>query len=265
MKISEMSIEEIRACLAALHMEQDDILSICMDLSGDRRTSVQRMGERLKRREALWQKEQKRMMAMHSYEDGLREAGLKNIAGMDEVGRGPLAGPVVSAVVILPPNLMLAGLNDSKKLSEKQRNLLYCKIMSHAVAVAVGMASPREIDRLNILNATKLSMERAVRSLNFPIDHLLIDALVLDGLKVALTAIIKGDEKSASIAAASIVAKVARDNMMKEMSRYYGAYGFDRNKGYGTSEHIEALRKWGPTDIHRKSFIKGILGGESHQ
>ena len=180
-----------------------------------------------------------------------------SVAGMDEVGRGPLAGNVVTACVILPPEPPILWIDDSKKLSERRRESVYDDIMSHAVYVGIGQVGPEEIDQINILQATKKAMEQAAA--NAPADLFLIDAvqgLRLPGKQISL---IKGDAQSYSIAAASIIAKVTRDRQMAELDRIYPEYGFARNKGYGTREHIEALKKHGPCPIHRQSFIGHFL------
>ncbi|KRQ86966.1 Ribonuclease HII [Caloramator mitchellensis] len=179
------------------------------------------------------------------------------VAGIDEVGRGPLAGPVYAAVVILDKNKRILGIKDSKKLSEKAREKIYCEIIEKSVDYSIGIASQSEIDELNILIATKLAMIRAIENLKIKPDYLLIDAVKLD-VEIPQKAIIKGDDLSVSIGAASIIAKVERDRFMKFISEKYPEYKFDENKGYGTKEHIEALKKFGPCELHRKSFIKNL-------
>ena len=175
------------------------------------------------------------------------------VAGMDEVGRGPLAGNVVTACVVMPDEPVIPWIDDSKKLSESRREKLYDEIMEHALYVGIGEVSPEEIDRINILQATRKAMKIAAASV--PADVFLIDAVKELGLNGREVSVIKGDASSYSIAAASIVAKVVRDRQMAEIDRLYPEYGFARNKGYGTKEHIEALKKYGPCPIHRKSFI----------
>lgn len=178
------------------------------------------------------------------------------VCGIDEVGRGPLAGPVVAGAVILPKDCKILYLNDSKKLSAKKREELYDVIMEQAVSVGIGYNSPERIDEINILNATYEAMREAVSKLSVKPDVLLNDAVTIPGINdIKQVPIIKGDAKSVSIAAASIVAKVTRDRLMVEYSKQYPEYGFDSNKGYGTAEHIEALKKYGKTPIHRNSFI----------
>lgn len=178
------------------------------------------------------------------------------VCGIDEVGRGPLAGPVVAGAVILPKDCKILYLNDSKKLSAKKREELYDVIMEQAVSVGIGYNSPERIDEINILNATYEAMREAVSKLSVKPDVLLNDAVTIPGINdIKQVPIIKGDAKSVSIAAASIVAKVTRDRLMVEYSKQYPEYGFESNKGYGTAEHIEALKKYGKTPIHRNSFI----------
>ncbi len=198
-------------------------------------------------------REKERMSLLFSYE---REyAAYAAICGIDEVGRGPLAGPVVAGAVILPKNCDILYINDSKKLSEKKRNLLYDEIMKKAVAVGVGCVSWERIDEINILQATYEAMRQAIEALSVRPDLLLNDAVTIPGVDIPQVPIIKGDAKSASIGAASIIAKVTRDRMMVEYHSLYPQYGFDANKGYGTKAHIEALQKYGPCPIHRRSFI----------
>ncbi|MBO4954760.1 MAG: ribonuclease HII [Clostridia bacterium] len=192
-------------------------------------------------------------------EDALREEGFLSVAGLDEVGRGPLAGPVCAAAVILPPNSEWEGLNDSKKLSAKKRDLLFEQIKSGAIAYAVGLIEPEKIDEVNILNASFLAMKQAMEQLSVTPDHLLIDGNQCRFLPEPYTCIIKGDSKVASIAAASIIAKVTRDRLMDEYDAIYPQYGFKKHKGYPTKEHIEAVRTYGPCPIHRRSFLKKIL------
>lgn len=190
---------------------------------------------------------------MKEFETELYNKGINFIAGIDEVGRGPLVGPVVTAAVILPKDFYDERINDSKKLTEKKRELLYDVIMENAISVGIGMSSSSVIDEINILNATKKAMIEAINNLSVKPEHLLIDAVKLD-IDIPQTSIIKGDAKSESIAAASIIAKVTRDRMMVELDEKYPMYDFKHNKGYGTIKHIEALYKYGPMSEHRKSF-----------
>ena len=192
------------------------------------------------------------------YENEARNNGYQIICGVDEAGRGPLAGPVFVAAVVLPPNLMIDGLNDSKKLSEKKREILYDEIKSLAVACNVAFATEREIDEINILNATFLAMKRAITGLNLQPDVVLVDGNRSPDLNVPTQTIVKGDSLSASIAAASILAKVERDRLMKNLSKKYPEYNCEKHKGYGTKMHIDLIKKYGPCEIHRKSFLKKI-------
>ncbi len=193
------------------------------------------------------------MVFEHEYE------GYGLIAGIDEVGRGPLAGPVMAGAVILPKDHPILYLNDSKKLTEKKRDELYEVIMKEAVAVGIGMASEQRIDEINILNATYEAMREAIGKLAPQPNILLNDAVKIPGVSIRQVPIIKGDAKSASIAAASIVAKVTRDRLMAEYEKIYPGYGFAKNKGYGTAEHIAAIKEMGPCPIHRRSFIKNFI------
>lgn len=191
---------------------------------------------------------------LYQYEEQLEDLGIKYIAGVDEVGRGPLAGPVVVAAVILPLNLRIKGINDSKKLSLKKRNELYKIILNEALAVNVSFIDERVIDEINIYEATKKGMLEAISGLKIKPEHVLIDAMPLRELAIAHTSIIHGDALSASIGAASIIAKVTRDEYMDKMDIKYPNYGFKHHKGYCTKDHLEALEKYGPCEIHRKSF-----------
>lgn len=196
---------------------------------------------------------------MSVYElEGIK-SGATAIAGIDEAGRGPLAGPVCAAAVILSPEIKIYGLDDSKKLSEKKRDYLFDEIYNNAVAVSVILKDEKEIERLNILGATKAAMCEAVNNLKIKPDFLLLDAVKLEDVKIAQQPLIKGDSLSVSIAAASIIAKVTRDRLMVEYHQEYPQYNFAKHKGYGTKEHIEAIKKFGPCPIHRLSFIKNFV------
>ena len=188
------------------------------------------------------------------FETEARRCGYRLVAGLDEAGRGPLAGPVVAAAVVLPRRCLLAGLNDSKQLTEAERERLYDEIRQRAVGIGVGRASEREIDAMNILEATRLAMGRAIQALPAVPDYLLLDALELPAIHLPQRAVIKGDALSVSIAAASIVAKVTRDRLMGEYHRQYPQYNFQAHKGYGTAEHLRMLAAHGPCAIHRRSF-----------
>ena len=203
--------------------------------------------------------EKERFIHMMRYEQGLYEQGLIQIAGIDEVGRGPLAGPVVAAAVILPKDFYCPGINDSKKLTEKKREQFFSEIIDQAFSYGIGLVEHDLIDEMNILNATKLAMQLAVENLSAKPEHLLIDAVKLDKVDIPQTNIIKGDANSVFIAAASIVAKVTRDDLMKGYGQVYPGYGFENNKGYGTKQHYEGIRRQGVCPIHRKSFLKNIV------
>ena len=194
------------------------------------------------------------------YENTAMENGYQKICGIDEAGRGPLAGPVFAAAVILPDHASIDGINDSKKLSEKKREALYSVIQETAISFSVGFATETEIDEVNILQATFLAMKRACDSLNVKPDFALVDGNRMPHLDVDTQTIIKGDSLSASIAAASILAKVSRDRLMYEIDKLYPEYQFAKHKGYGTALHIEMLKKYGPCPVHRKTFLKKILG-----
>ncbi len=189
--------------------------------------------------------------------------GYRVVCGVDEAGRGPLAGPVCAAAVILPPNLEISGLTDSKKLSDKRRRELFPIICEQAIAYGIGFAEHDEIDRVNILQATFLAMERAMAALSVKPELALIDGNREKDFGLPVQTVIKGDSLSASIAAASILAKVSRDDVMLEMAQKYPEYGFDIHKGYGTKAHYEALRTYGPCPIHRMTFLRKFYGSES--
>ena len=201
------------------------------------------------------EKQKLRLEEMLQFERELWSAGKKYIAGVDEVGRGPLAGPVVTAAVILPADFSLVGVDDSKKLSPKRRDELFEQIKEAAVCWSIGRREPDRIDEINILEATKEAMKDAILSLPVRPDHVLIDAVRLPDLEIPQTSIIKGDARSVSIAAASILAKVTRDREMAEMDSIYPGYAFASNKGYGTAAHYAGLAKLGPCPIHRRSFL----------
>ena len=206
------------------------------------------------------QEEIERLINLSKYEKEYYEKGYKAIAGIDEAGRGPLAGPVVAGAVILPKDCLLEGINDSKKLSEKKREKLYDDIIENAVAWGVGVVEHTVIDEINILNATRKAMKLALENLKVKPDYILIDAeKKVDTNGIPYLPIIKGDALSISIGAASIIAKVTRDRMMKEYDKIFPMYGFEKHKGYGTKAHVEALKEYGPCMIHRNSFLTKIL------
>lgn len=253
------TIKEVTALLAQV----DNLDSpVWADLAQDDRTGIQAA---IKKRQKELEKEaaeDARLEAMLCYEKALYENGVELIAGIDEVGRGPLAGPVVAAAVILPKGCKIRYLNDSKKIPKSKHEAIYNEIIEHAVAVGVGVKDAAVIDQVNIYEATKLAMLEALGQLVQEPEHLLIDAMKLD-TPIPQTSIIKGDANSLSIAAASIVAKVTRDKMMADYDKEFSGYGFAKNAGYGTSEHLEGLNKLGITPIHRKTFepIKSMVPG----
>lgn len=204
------------------------------------------------------EKEMARLYAMTEYERQCYAQGYKLVAGIDEVGRGPLAGPVVAAAVILEEGVVIPGVNDSKKLSEAKREFLYEEIKSKALAIGVGMAEVELIDEINILNATYVAMKRALETLPIKPDFLLLDAVTLKDVDIPQQGIIKGDALSHSIAAASIIAKVERDRLISSYDSLYPEYKFSKHKGYGTKEHMDCIRRLGLLPVHRRSFTKNI-------
>lgn len=206
------------------------------------------------------EEERARVMQMCEIENMCRAKGYKYIAGVDEAGRGPLAGPVFAAAVILPEDIYIEGINDSKKLSEKKREELFDVICEKADAYCIAEVPENRIDEINILNATFEAMNKAVDGLKICPDYVLIDGNRIAGMKIPHETVVKGDAKSISIAAASILAKVSRDRLMYKMAEKYPEYGFDKHKGYGTKAHCEAILKYGPCDIHRTTFLKKITG-----
>lgn len=223
----------------------------------DNRAGVVSLIAKYKKQEEKLEEEKRRMDNMYIYER--KYADFQYICGIDEVGRGPLAGPVVAGAVILPKNCDILYLNDSKKLSEKMRGALYDEIMEKAVATGIGIVSPQRIDEINILQATYEAMRMAISKLDVQPDLLLNDAVTIPEVSIRQVPIIKGDAKSASIAAASIIAKVTRDRLMVQYEEVLPGYGFASNKGYGSASHIQAIKEIGATPIHRQSFIKNFL------
>lgn len=225
----------------------------------DERAGVIRLTESFRRKKEALEKEKKRLEGMREFE---RKYGdeFSCICGIDEAGRGPLAGPVVAGAVVLPKDCEILYLNDSKKLSAKRREELFDEIKEKAVSYGIGMSSPARIDEINILQATYEAMVHAVEDLGVVPDLLLNDAVTIPQLPIRQVGIIKGDAKSVSIAAASIMAKVTRDRLMTEYAELYPDYGFEKHKGYGSAAHIETIKKFGPCPIHRNSFIKNFVG-----
>ncbi|WP_044893786.1 ribonuclease HII [Bacillus alveayuensis] len=246
----KQTVKEIEKLLTTIADEQDPrFQQIC----ADERKSVQRLIERWYKQKELNAAQKALFAQMSRYEQELYKQNVRYIAGVDEVGRGPIAGPVVAAAVILPKDAYLPGLNDSKKLSEAKREELYEQIMNCAVSIGIGIVSAEEIDQLNIYEATKKAMVQAIQQLMPKPDFLLIDAMELP-VRIPQRSIIKGDANSISIAASSIIAKVTRDRMMKELGEKYPEYGFEKHMGYGTKHHLEAIRQYGVITEHRKSF-----------
>ncbi len=253
--MEQKSIRQIREILqAAKTRELPDFIRT---YGQDERAGVASLVDLAQKRLSGYEKELERTKRMKAYEREYECLGL--ICGIDEVGRGPLAGPVVAGAVILPKDCDILYLNDSKQLSEKKREELFEVIMEKAVSTGLGFVTPQKIDEINILQATYEAMREAISGLTPQPDVLLNDAVTIPGVKIRQIPIIKGDAKSVSIAAASIIAKVTRDRLMVEYDQVFPEYGFASNKGYGAAAHIEALRKYGPTPIHRKSFIKNLI------
>lgn len=249
-KISEIKKEFEQA-------DESQLASLYIEYAEDQRSGVRALVTKYKKQKERLQEEVKRTEAMSRFEKEYGHYGY--ICGSDEVGRGPLAGPVVAGAVILPKDEQILYLNDSKKLSAKKREELYDVIMEKAVATGIGIVSPARIDEINILQATYEAMRMAVANLGVTPDILLNDAVTIPGIEVRQVPIIKGDAKSVSIAAASILAKVTRDRLMVEYDTVLPGYDFAGNKGYGSAAHIEALKTLGPTPIHRRSFIKNFV------
>ncbi len=241
-----------------LHTPREEWPQLFERYEGDERSGVQKLIVSCQKKIQAVEKERKRLDAMREFE---RKYGneFSCICGIDEAGRGPLAGPVVAGAVILPKDCEILYLNDSKQVSAKRREELYVEIQEKAVSFGIGMSSPARIDEINILQATYEAMVHAVQDLEVVPDLLLNDAVTIPQLKIKQIGIVKGDGRSVSIAAASIMAKVTRDRLMTEYAQLYPEYGFEGHKGYGSAAHIEALKKFGPCPIHRASFIKNFV------
>ena len=248
--MEKRSIKEIKLILEEIQTLSDERLT---ELRGDERKGVQDLIAQFERQFAKKAERAAHFEEMQSFERAAQQKGYRMIAGIDEVGRGPLAGPVVAAAVILPEGMEDIGLDDSKKLSAKKREEIFEMIKEQAVAIGIAIVDAFTIDKINIYEASKVAMKRAIELLPEQPDYLLIDAMRLD-TGIPEEGIIKGDAKSISIAAASIVAKEVRDQMMKDYEQLYPGYGFAQNAGYGTKAHIEGLEKLGPTPIHRMTF-----------
>ena len=255
--MKDKSVKEIKEIIDNLdtnkYLEYIEILKV------DKRKSVQNLALKMAKKLDSIRKENERLDMINLYENEGYNKGYLYIGGIDEAGRGPLAGPVVAAVVVFKQNTKIEGINDSKKLSEAKRNELFDIIKEEALDYGIGIVNNNEIDEINILNATYMAMKKALNCLDKTPDYLLIDAATIPGVKVLQNSIIKGDSKSISIAAASILAKVTRDSIMYQYDEIYPEYGFKAHKGYGTKEHYEAIEKHGITPIHRKSFLKNVL------
>lgn len=249
-----MQISEIKEILK--NTDMDHIRKTMEGFARDERSGVQKLLQQYERKAEKYEAELARIEAMRVYENKYQDA--EYICGIDEVGRGPLAGPVVTCAVVLPKDCRILYVNDSKKLSEKKREELFDEIMEKAISVSVALESPQVIDDINILQATYQAMKKSIEGLMVCPDIVLADAVTIPGITHPQEAIIKGDAKSISIAAASIVAKVTRDRMMIEYDKLYPQYDFASNKGYGTEKHIQALKKFGATAIHRQSFLRNL-------
>lgn len=251
----EQKIQEIKNIFQAATV--NELPAFLAAYQNDRRPGVAALVKRAQKMISDHERELVRTEKMKEYEK--RYDSFSYICGIDEVGRGPLAGPVVAGAVILPKDCDILYLNDSKQLSEKKREELYAVIMEKAIATGLGFVAPQRIDEINILQATYEAMREAVSKLEPQPDLLLNDAVTIPGILVKQVPIIKGDAKSISIAAASIIAKVTRDRLMVDYDTVYPEYGFASNKGYGAKAHLDALKKYGPTPIHRQSFIKNLI------
>ena len=251
----EKKIGEIKAQLA--ETKETELLDFINEYKTDTRSGVVKLIETARKRLQKYKDELERTEQLKKFEKEYE--AFSYICGIDEVGRGPLAGPVVACAVILPKDCDILYINDSKKLSAAKREELYDVIMDKAVSVGIGMVGPERIDEINILQATYEAMRQAIGKLNPQPDLLLNDAVTIPMVDIRQVPIIKGDAKSISIGAASIIAKVTRDRMMEEYDNIYPGYGFASNKGYGSPEHIKAIKEIGPTPIHRRSFIKNFI------
>lgn len=253
-----MTIKEIKILLETRGLDRQ----LEIELMNDRRSGARRMLEQYRRKKQRAEQLHEQWARMTRYETMLRQQGFVRIAGIDEVGRGPLAGPVVAAAVILPEDFFLPGLNDSKRIAPGMRERFYEAIMEQAVCCQISFADARLIDEINISQATQKAMRDCVAKIVPRPDICLVDGRRVDRLGAEQFPLVGGDQKSVSIAAASIVAKVTRDRWMKEAARQYPMYGFEQNAGYGTAEHLAALKKYGPCPLHRKTFgaVKEFCG-----
>ncbi|MFL8799478.1 MULTISPECIES: ribonuclease HII [unclassified Clostridioides] len=251
------SVREIKEIIETLEVEK--YMQYIELLRVDDRKSVQSLAIKLAKKLDNIRREEERLETINIFENEGYNKGYLYIGGIDEAGRGPLAGPVVASVVVFKKDTKIEGVNDSKKLSEAKRDELFEVIKKEALDYGIGIVNNEEIDEFNILNATYMAMKKAINCLKQAPDYLLVDAATIPGIDIAQNPIVKGDSKSISIAAASILAKVTRDSIMYQYDRVYPEYGFKSHKGYGTKEHYEAIEKHGITPMHRKSFLKNIL------
>jgi len=253
MDASKLSLSKLRAQLRGLG-DEEGLHRLGQALRCDTRAGARALGVSADRRLAALRAERERMAELFALRERLRSRGVRLVAGVDEVGVGPLAGPVVAAAVVLPDAVDLPGLDDSKKLSRSARERLDAAIREQALGIGIGEVSHQEIDRRNIFQASLEAMRRAVKALPAEPDHLLVDARHIGGISIEQTALVHGDARDGSIAAASIVAKVYRDALMTELDQRYPGYGFARHMGYGTPQHLAALQRLGATPVHRRSF-----------
>jgi ribonuclease HII len=262
MEFSRLTVSEVGSWIQAQAEIYPDVLK---QLALDSRSGVRRVVEQYQRRLALLEVEKQRIYTLHQYERDQRQNGFQLIAGVDEAGRGPLAGPVVAAAVILPPDIHIPVINDSKKLLPEQRDALFDVICREAICYGIGIVDHHQIDRINILQATYQAMFEAVNGLEQPPHILLNDAVRIPQITdIPQVAIVRGDSLSISIAAASILAKVTRDRLMEQYDVLYPAYGFGKHKGYFTPEHQQALKCYGPSPIHRRSFAPVLEAEEGY-
>src|SRR6266542_2635481 len=263
MELNKLSLEEIRE--QVLRGDPPITAHFLNKLGRDPRQGVRKIYELLKKRYEKERTNRARVLNMLNFERVLWKSGIQSVAGIDEVGIGPLAGPVVAAAVVFPPGTELAGIDDSKRLDVDQRVNMEAVIRRTATAIGVGLAEVGEIDRLNIYHAALLAMRRAVEALSVKPDHLLIDARTIPGVSIPQNSFFKGDGINFSIAAASIIAKTHRDRLMEDLEKKYPGYGFAQHKGYGTAEHQNSIRELGPCPVHRMSFpfIRELCGGFS--
>ena len=255
--MKDKSVKEINAIIDSI--STDEYLKYIDILKDDERKSVKNIAIKLAKKLDKIRAENERLELINTFENEGYENGYTYIGGIDEAGRGPLAGPVVAAVVVFKPGTKIEGINDSKKLSEAKRDELFDIIRDQALDYGIGIVQREEIDEYNILNATYMAMKKAINCLKKSPDYLFVDAAHVPDVSIDQKSIIKGDSKSISIAAASILAKVTRDSIMYEYDKMYPEYGFASHKGYGTDQHYKAIREHGITTIHRRSFLKNIL------